>query len=109
MSEQNNGVAMSGECNGAATGERDGGGRFTAGNKGGPGNPFARQTAAFRKSIHAAVTAEQLAAVAGVVLQRALGGDMAAAKLLFSYLAVRPGRTPDPDTMGAHGLAVRRE
>ena len=36
---------------------RDARGKFTKGNFGGPGNPFARQTAAFRKAINAAVAA----------------------------------------------------
>ena len=60
-------------------------GRFAKGNKGGPGNPFARRTAAMRKAIIDAVTPEQLAAIAAVMVKKAQEGDVAAAKLVFSY------------------------
>src|SRR5262249_22224089 len=109
MNETSNGAAMNGDSNGKATDGRDSEGRFTAGNKGGPGNPFARQTAAMRKAIQNAVTAEQLAAIAAVMVEKALKGDVAAAKLVFGYVAGKPGLTPNPDTLDAHDLAVRRE
>jgi hypothetical protein len=108
MCEQNNGAAMNGECNGKATDGRDSAGRFAAGNRGGPGNPFARQAAAFRKAIQSAVSAEDMADFARVVRAKALGGDLSAIRLLFSYGAGRPGPAPDPDTLDAHELAVRR-
>lgn len=88
---------------------RDTGGRFTAGNPGGPGNPFARQTAAVRRLIHESVTAEQVQAIVAAMVDRATSGDVAAAKLVLGYLAGRPGPTPDPDTLDAHDLAVRRK
>src|SRR5215212_2718000 len=108
MNETNNGVAMNGQSHGTTANGRDSGGRFTAGNGGGPGNPFARRTAALRKAIQDAATPDLLTAIAGVVAQKALGGDLSAARLFFSYAAGRPGPTPDPDTLDAHELAVRR-
>src|SRR4051812_28818806 len=108
MSEQNNSAAMSGQCNGKATDGRDGAGRFAAGNKGGPGNPFARQTAAFRKAIRSAVSEQDMADIARVVRAKALGGDLSAARMLFTHTAGRPGPTADPDTLDAHELAVLR-
>jgi hypothetical protein len=107
MSEMNNGVSTSDRSNETASG-RDGSGRFAAGNKGGPGNPFARQTAARRKAVADAVSEEQLAAIAGVMVKKALEGDLAAAKLVFAYAAGKPGAAVDPDTLDAHELAVRR-
>jgi hypothetical protein len=101
---------MSDTNNGAATaGGRDGSGRFAAGNRGGPGNPFARRTAAARKAVADAVTPEQLAAIAAVMVNKALEGDVAAAKLVFGYAAGKPAQAPDPDTLDAHELATRRD
>src|SRR4051812_7613380 len=108
MSEQNNSAAMNGECNGKATDGRDGAGRFAAGNRGGPGNPFARQTAAFRKAIRSAVSEQDLADIARGVRAKALGGDLSAARMLFTHAAGRRGPTADPDTLDAHEMAVRR-
>jgi hypothetical protein len=107
MSDTNNGAAT-GDTNNTATNGRDSEGRFAAGNRGGPGNPFARHTAAMRKAIAEAVTAEDLAAIAAALLKKAREGDVAAAKLVFSYAAGRPAPAPDPDTLDAHELAVRR-
>ena len=103
-----NGAATNGQNNAAAAGGRHGSGRFAAGNGGGPGNPFARQTAAARKAIADAVTAEQLAAIAAVMVKKALEGDVAAAKLVFAYAAGKPAPAADPDTLDAHELATRR-
>jgi hypothetical protein len=108
MSDMNNGAAMSGESNKTTANGHDSRGRFAAGNKGGPGNPFARQTAAARKAIADAVTPEQLAAIAAVMVKKALDGDVAAAKLVFSYAAGKPTPAADPDTLDAHELEVRR-
>ena len=77
-------------------------------NKGGPGNPFARKTAEMRKAIQDAVTAEDLADVARVIRVLALGGNLAAARLIFSYSAGKPAQGADPDTLDAHELEVRR-
>jgi hypothetical protein len=108
MSDKNNGAAANGQNQSTTAGGRDGGGRFAAGNGGGPGNPFARQTAAARKAIADAVTPEQLAAIAAVMVKKALEGDVAAAKLVFSYAAGKPAPAADPDTLDAHELATRR-
>jgi hypothetical protein len=109
MSDTKNGAAAAGSQNDSTTaGGRDGGGRFAAGNRGGPGNPFARHAAAARKAIADAVTPEHLAAIAAAMVKKALDGDVAAAKLIFSYAAGKPGAAADPDTLDAHELAVRR-
>jgi hypothetical protein len=61
---------------------RDGRGRFAPGNPGGPGNPFARRSAALREALCEAVTEENLKDLARVLLLHAQGGDVPAAKLL---------------------------
>jgi hypothetical protein len=78
---------------------RDGRGRFSAGNRGGPGNPFARQTAALRRAFLAVVTPEDLEAIARMLLERARGGDLVAVKLLLLYAIGRPVEAVDPDSL----------
>src|ERR1700722_8743788 len=65
-------------------------GRFTRGNKGGPGNPFARQTAALRQALTSAVTPQDIADIAAKLLEKAKQGDVPAAKLVFSYALGKP-------------------
>src|SRR5262245_34867198 len=62
---------------------RDAGGRFMKGNAGGPGNPHARAVAERRKALLAAVGPADVAAVAQKLLAMALGGDVAAAKVVL--------------------------
>ncbi len=110
-----NGVGTNGHANDTAADDRKPAegrapdGRFTVGNAGGPGNPFARRTAMMRKAISEAVTPEEMAAVARVMLDRALAGDVAAARWLAGYNAGRHMHGADPDTLDAHELRVRRE
>jgi hypothetical protein len=78
---------------------RDNRGRFAAGNAGGPGNPFARRMAAFRKALCAAVSEQDIRDVAARLLQAAKGGDVAAAKVLLAYTVGRPPDAVNPDTL----------
>src|SRR5262249_1693262 len=55
-------------------------GRFCKGNKGGPGNPYARQVAALRQAFLAAVTGEDIANIAKVMIEKAKQGDAAVTK-----------------------------
>jgi hypothetical protein len=84
-------------------------GRFVAGNPGGPGNPFARQTAAFKKAIHAATTPDEAKALARKIYEMAMEGDLAAAKLYFSYTAGKPQDAIDPDRVDVHELEIYRD
>jgi hypothetical protein len=80
-------------------GGRDERGRFTKDNRFGPGNPFARRTAAFRRAIAAAVTEETIAAVIAKLAERALAGDVAAITLFLAYTVGKPGPAVNPDTL----------
>ena len=79
--------------------QRDANGRFVKGNSGGPGNPFARQVAALRRALIDAITEEDIKDIATAMLIKARAGDVAAAKLVFSYVLGRPAEAPDPDRL----------
>ena len=59
---------------------RDAGGRFTRGNPGGPGNPFARRIAELRRAAIATVTEDDIQAVITALIAKAKQGDVAAAR-----------------------------
>src|SRR6516225_9162891 len=81
------------------TNGRDTRGRFIAGNKGGPGNPFAHKVAELRKALVNFVTEDDMKHIAFVLKERATGGDLAAIKLLFHYILGKPNETVDPDRL----------
>src|SRR5437868_13316667 len=74
-------------------------GRWAKGNKGGPGNPFARRVAALRKVILDRVSEEDLLAITEALLVRAKEGSVTAAKLLLAYAIGKPASAPDPDKL----------
>jgi hypothetical protein len=78
---------------------RDQKGRFAKGWKGGPGNPFSRRVADLRKALFDAVSAEDVQAIAQKLANRAKKGDVAAAKLLLSYLIGKPAAAVNPDRL----------
>jgi hypothetical protein len=83
---------------------RDERGRFTKDNRFGPGNPFARRTAAFRRAIAAAVTEETIAAVIAKLTEAALAGDVAAIKRFLAYTVGKPLTAVNPDTLDLEEL-----
>jgi hypothetical protein len=91
-----------------ANGGRDTRGRFVPGNPGGPGNPFARRVASFRKAVCEAVNEEDFRDLAARLLREARHGDLAAVKLLFAYTIGRPGDPVDPDTLDIQEWALMR-
>src|SRR4051794_8726499 len=80
---------------------RDVNGRFREGNKGGPGNPFARKVAALRKALLDSVSEQDVKDVAEILKLKARQGDMAAVKLLLLYCVGKPEPARDPDRMDA--------
>jgi hypothetical protein len=83
---------------------RDARGRFARGNIGGPGNPFARQSAAFRKALCDSVTDDDIQTLTRTLLDKAKGGDVAAIKLLFAYTIGRPADAVNPDALDVDEL-----
>jgi len=84
-------------------------GRFTAGNRHGHGNAFARQVAERRKSLLAAVGPEDVAAVGRKLLAQALAGDVAAAKVLLAHVVGKPLPAVDPDRLDLDELRLLLE
>jgi len=74
----------------AADSNHDARGRFTRGNRGGPGNPFAHRVADLRAAFLDALTPEDMRAVALALLLKARSGDLTAAKLLLQYSLGKP-------------------
>ena len=80
-----------------STDKRQANGRFAIGNKGGPGNPFARQVAALRQTLLNRTTPKDFEKIADELIKKAKTGDVAAIKLLFQYTLGKPAPSPDPD------------
>lgn len=78
---------------------RDTRGRFTKGNRGGPGNPFARRLAHFRSLLLDCVTNDDIRQIMQKLLELARGGDLAAIKLLLTYAVGQPTPCAEPDRM----------
>ena len=74
-------------------------GRFAPGNPGGPGNPYARQVAEYRKALFECVSIEELGRVVAAIKKKAMEGDVAAAKLIFQYVLGKPITPVDPDRL----------
>jgi hypothetical protein len=87
------------DCQEANAEGRDALGRFTHGNVGGPGNPFARRVARLRQVLLDCVTEEDMQIIAGQLVVQAKLGDQAAMKLLFQYVVGRPAAVVDPDAL----------
>jgi len=77
-------------------------GQFAKGNPGGPGNPYARHVARLRASLIEAVGDDGLKEIVQGMVTAAKGGDVAAAKLLLSYLLGKPVESVEPDYVDIH-------
>ena len=84
-------------------------GHFARGNKGGPGNPFARQVGQLRKRILEALGTERFDRVLEAVIEKAEKGDIPAAKLLFQYALGKPGPTVEPDRLDLEEFKLKQE
>jgi hypothetical protein len=88
---------------------QDAKGRYLKGNPGGPGNPYARRTAALRHAILDVVTPDEIRALAGRLLELAREGDLAAAKLVLSYAVGKPADAVNPDTLDVQEWQLFRQ
>ncbi len=93
----------------AARDGREANGRFAKGNHGGPGNPFARQTAAFRRQLLEAVTPQDMEAICATLILRARAGSVPHVKLLFSYVIGKPTDAVNPDTLDLQEMQQYRQ
>ena len=86
------------------------GGRFTKGNPGDPGNPYARRVSRLRSLIVEELTDGDLQAIVRKMIATAKAGDKVAAKLLLSYAAGKPtDPVCQPDHVEAHELNTTAE
>lgn len=86
---------------------RDANGKFLPGNKGGPGNPYAREVARLRSRLMQGVSDGQFDEMVDKLVELAVGGDVSAAKLLLSYLLGKPTPPPvEPDKLAVHEAEV---
>ncbi|MFO0842648.1 MAG: hypothetical protein U0797_09680 [Gemmataceae bacterium] len=83
---------------------REGNGRFTKGNAGGPGNPFARRVAQMRSLALQVVTDDDLSAILKKMVELAREGDVPAAKLVLQYTLGKPAEQPHPDLVDRHEM-----
>lgn len=83
---------------------RDRQGRFVPGHHApGPGNPFARRTAALRSALLAAVSEKDLKAIVAKLVKLAKAGDVIAAREVLNRCVGRPVETIVADVT-AHGM-----
>jgi hypothetical protein len=85
-------------------------GRFEVGNRAASGNPHHRAVCARRKALLAAVSDDDVAAVARKLRDEALAGGMAgiaAAKVLLTFVCGRAAPAPDPDDQDADEVRRR--
>jgi len=78
-------------------------GRFAQGNLGGPGNPYARRTAALRSALLDAVTEADIRAVARALVKRAKAGEIPAIRELLDRLL---GKAGDASLEDAGGIVL---
>jgi hypothetical protein len=74
-------------------------GQFAKGNRGGPGNPYARQVAEFRSRVLHRVKGEDLDAIIDKMVELAKKGDVAAARLVLQHTLGKPVASAHPDRL----------
>jgi hypothetical protein len=89
--------------------QHDANGRFVRGNAGGPGNPFGRQVAELRRALLDAVTSDKLRQLVDALLERAIAGDNAAARLVLQYALGKPAQAVEPDRVDVDEYRLREE
>ena len=78
---------------------RNADGTFAKGNKGGPGNPYARKVALIRNQIIEAVSEDDLREIIQALIKKAKSGDIQATKEILTRLIGKPLETTHPDQL----------
>lgn len=86
---------------------RDQKGRFQPGNPGGPGAKIGGRVQALRMALIAAISPEDIAALAQALLRNALGGDLESTKILLRYAIGEPVRMEAPEVVEENDLERR--
>jgi hypothetical protein len=90
-------------------GDRDARGRFSRGNKAGPGNPYARRVALLRRAMLSIVKPNDMRAIIVKMILLAGEGDVAAARLVLQYTLGKPAETVDPDRVDLDEVEQAKE
>jgi hypothetical protein len=109
MNEQSAETANPRNENDAKAKDRDLLGKFMAGNPGGPGNPYNRQIGMFKRAIQSATTPEEAKSLARKIYDMAMEGNLAAAKIYFTYTVGKPDNPIDPDRVDVHEIELYRD
>jgi hypothetical protein len=90
---------------------RDRRGRFSKGNRGGPGNPFGRQVALLRAIALTCVGTQDIQEIMTAMVLLAKGGSITAARFVFTYTVGKPVSPtgPDSDASDAWDLTPQSE
>jgi hypothetical protein len=72
---------------------RDKGGRFAAGNRGGPGHPYGAKVARLRAALLDAVSEADVKAIVAELIAQAKDGDVVAARELLDRVLGKPSPT----------------
>jgi len=84
-------------------------GQVTLGNPGGPGNPYARQMAHFRRKLQSYYTEDQLQEAHQALFELVKKGNVAATRLFYEYGPGKSVKSEDPDRMDAHEWQQAKE
>jgi hypothetical protein len=88
---------------------REASGRFAPGNKGGPGNPFARKVAALRAAFLDTITEQDIREMTYLIVFNAKSGSLEWLKFLFQYAVGKPRHAVDPDTLDVQEFRALQE
>ena len=86
--------------------DRNANGTFAKGNKGGPGNPYARKVALIRNQIIEAVSEDDLREIVQALIKKAKSGDIQAAKEILTRLIGKPVETPHSDQLDSNEAII---
>jgi len=89
--------------------ERDAAGRFAPGNKGGPGNPYARQSALLKRVFLEEGEPRRIRRIARKLLDLAEQGNVQAAKIVCNYCLGKPTPAVDADRVDLDELSCFKE
>jgi hypothetical protein len=90
----------------ASSSDRETNGRFAKNNPGGPGNPFARQTAALRAALINGVTERDIQDILDILLLNAKAGHLPTIKFLFAYVIGKPQPAVNPDALDVQEMQL---
>jgi hypothetical protein len=82
---------------------------FAIGSPGGPGNPFARKTAALRAYLINHVTERDIQDILDILLLNAKGGHLPTIKFLFSYVLGKPKPVVEPDLLDLQEMLMLQQ